>query len=69
MVSLKLKGFEDMDIPSAIAVQNSIAKQNVTLSLIKESAEQAQAVANILQQSVDSVQVNTSRGTSVNISA
>lgn len=43
-----------MQISSAIAAQLAITQQNVALSVIKQSAEADQAVAQILEASVDS---------------
>ena len=54
--------------PVAIAAQTTVLKQNVTLSLIKQSNDQAQALVGILDQAADAVAVSGSRGTSVNIS-
>ena len=57
-----------MNIPSAIAAKTAIAQQNVALSVIKQSADQAQAVAKILEQSVRSAPVSGSRGGNINTS-
>lgn len=42
-----------MEISAGIAAQLAITKQNVALSVIKQSAEADQAVANILEASID----------------
>jgi len=39
-------------IPAGIAAEAALTRQNVTLSVIKQNAEQGQAVAQILDQSV-----------------
>ena len=55
-----------MDIPSAVAAQSAIAKQNIALSVIKQNAEASQQIANILDQTV---QASDTRGGNVDISA
>ena len=54
---------------SGIAAQQAQTRQNVALSVIKQSADQAQAIANILEDASRSAPVNSSRGTNVNTSA
>lgn len=57
-----------MDIlPAGIAAQSALLKQNVALSVIKQNAEQAQALVNILDQSIRSAPVSASRGSTLNI--
>ncbi len=58
-----------MNLPPTIAAEAALTKQNVALSVIKQSADQAQAVAKILEQSVRTAPVSGSRGTNTNISA
>jgi len=43
-----------MQISAGIAAQLAVTKQNVALSVIKQSAESDKAVANILAETVDS---------------
>lgn len=54
--------------PAAIAVEQAQTRQNVALSVIKSSAEQDQAVAQILEESSRTAPTSQSRGTNVNIS-
>lgn len=56
-----------MDIPSAIAAQSAISRQNVALSVIKQNAEQSQKIAQILDQAVQSAPVKGGRGSNINI--
>ncbi len=58
-----------MDLPAAVATEAAMARQNVALSVVKKNAEQAQQVAQILDQSVRSAPVDAARGSNVNISA
>lgn len=56
-------------VPPTIAAELAITRQNVALSVIKQSAEQQEAIAGILDQAVRSAPVSGTRGTNVNISA
>lgn len=58
-----------MDIPSAIAAESAITRQNVALSTIKKAADQNQAFAEVIAQSVKTAPVNESRGTNINLLA
>lgn len=58
-----------MNVPFAIAAEQSILRQNIALSVIKQSADQDQAIANILEQAVRSAPVSASRGTNINTTA
>lgn len=49
--------------------QQAILRQNVTLSVIKKNADQDKAVANMLEQSANTVQALNNRGTRVNFTA
>jgi hypothetical protein len=49
-----------------IAAQQAILRQNVTLSVIKQSFDQEKAVANIIEQSAQTVEALNSRGRNVN---
>ncbi len=53
-------------IPASIAAEQSILRQNVALSVIKQSAQQAQAIAEIIDQSSRTAPTSASRGTNVN---
>ncbi|MCD8498001.1 MAG: hypothetical protein LRZ85_07970 [Alphaproteobacteria bacterium] len=54
---------------AGIATQQAIARRDVTVSLLKNAANQDQAVANLLEQSVDTVKALNYRGQNVNITA
>ncbi|MEZ5813172.1 MAG: hypothetical protein R3E13_00355 [Alphaproteobacteria bacterium] len=56
-------------IPAGIAAEQAILRQNVALSVIKQSAEQAQAIAQIIDESSRSAPLSGSRGAHVNIRA
>ena len=56
-------------LPAGIAAEQAILRQNVGLSVIKQSAEQAQALAQIIDQNARSAPVNSSRGVNLNTSA
>lgn len=56
-------------VPAAIAAEAAILRQNVALSVVRQSAEADQAIANIIQQSAENIAVNASRGNTVNIRA
>ena len=55
-----------MDIPSAIAAETAMARQNVALSVIKQDAQQAQQVAKILEESL-TVTATSGRGSRLDI--
>ncbi len=52
-------------IPAGIAAEQALLRQNVALSVIKQSADQAQAIVDILDKAVRSAPVNASRGTNL----
>ncbi|MGH1376414.1 MAG: hypothetical protein ACRBCK_08710 [Alphaproteobacteria bacterium] len=56
-----------MQIPPTIAAEAAQTRQNVALSGIKKQAEQAQALANVIEQAVDTAPTGGTRGTNVNI--
>ena len=58
-----------MDIPFAIAAERSLLRQNVALSVIKQTAQQSQQLVKILDQSADALETSGSRGTRLNIRA
>ena len=58
-----------MDLPPTIAAEQGILRQNIALSVIKQSADQSKAIASILDQAVRSAPVSGSRGTNVSFSA
>lgn len=53
-------------IPATIAAEAALTRQAVALSVIKQNAEAAQGLANILEQSVQNVPVSSSRGANIN---
>ena len=54
-------------IPAGIAAEAALARQNVTLSVIKQNAEQGEAIAEILEDATRSAPAHGSRGTHVNL--
>jgi len=58
-----------MELPASIAANAALARQNVTMSVIKHNAEQGKAIAKILDEAVKSAPVNSSRGSNINFSA
>ncbi len=57
-----------MELPASIAASAALARQNMTMSVIKQNAEQGKAIANIIENSIISTPVNGTRGVSVNFS-
>jgi hypothetical protein len=57
------------EIPAQLAAEQALLRQNVALSTIKQSAEQSQKIAAILEEAVESVPASPVRGTNVNITA
>lgn len=58
-----------MNAPAGIAAETGLLRQNVALSVIKQSADQAQALVAILDEAARSAPVSGTRGTNVNLSA
>ena len=56
-------------VPASIAAEIQLNRQNIALSVIKQSAEQDQALAQILDDATRTAPINASRGANVNISA
>lgn len=56
-----------MQLPPTIAAESALTQQNLQLSLIKKTAQQGQAIANILDQAVQSAPSGGSRGTTIDI--
>lgn len=56
-------------IPAGIAAQQALTQQAIALSVLKQAADADKAIANMLQNAVESVPVSQARGSSVNISA
>ena len=56
-------------VPPTIAAEIALNKQNVALSVIKQSFEQDQKLVEILDQAIRSAPVSAARGSNVNISA
>lgn len=58
-----------MDVPASVAAELGALRQNVALSVIKQSAEQSQKLASILDNAARSAPVSESHGTHVDIKA
>jgi hypothetical protein len=58
-----------MELPAGIAAEMALARQNVALSVIKQNAQAAQAIAGILGQAVQNVPVSPVRGSQLNLRA
>lgn len=58
-----------MDAASGIAAQIAQTRQNVALSALKSNADQAQQIANILQDAVTSVPGSPVKGVNVDLKA
>jgi hypothetical protein len=56
-------------IPPTIAAEQAILRQNVAMSVIKQNAEQAQALVKILDDAAHSNPLSGARGSNVNFSA
>ncbi|MDB2683040.1 hypothetical protein N9Z27_02170 [Alphaproteobacteria bacterium] len=56
-------------VPYAIAAEQAITRQNIALSVVKQAAEQQQAIVQIIDEAARSAPVHASRGANVNISA
>jgi len=54
---------------AAIAAQTAVLRQNVALSAIRQSNDQAQAIAGILEEAARSIPTSSSRGSNINITA
>jgi len=54
-------------IPAGIAAEAALTRQNVALSVVKQSAEQDKAVANILDQAVQDASSSNGRGQNIDI--
>lgn len=57
-----------MEISSGLAAQQALFRQEVTLNVMKQAAQQEQAVVSLIDQAVQNVAAS-SRGGVVNISA
>ena len=55
-----------MQLPATIAAEAALTKQNVALSVIKNSAEQQQALAKIIDDASRTAAPSTTHGTNVN---
>jgi len=56
-----------MDLPATYAAELALNRQNVALSVIKASADQQNALAQIIDQAARTAPVSSSRGTNLNI--
>ncbi len=58
-----------MSIPPTIAAEMALSRQNVALSVIKQNAQQAQQVAQILEESMTTVSALSGRGGRLDVKA
>lgn len=58
-----------MTLPPTLAAEAALTRQNIALSVIKQSADQDKAIANILEKAVDSIPKHGSRGVNLNVVA
>lgn len=58
-----------MDIPATIAAEAAITRQNVALSNVKHSADQAELFAKTIEETIASAPISESRGASVDLFA
>ncbi len=56
-------------VPPTIAAEMALTRQNIALSVIKQSAEQGQALAKIINDTARSAPVSGALGTNINTSA
>lgn len=56
-------------LPAMIAANMAMTQQAIAMEMIKQAADMQQQMVQMLQESVASVPVSTSRGTTVNIAA
>lgn len=54
-------------VPPSIAAETAITRQNVTLSVIKQNADQEQRLVELLEEQERSAPVNNARGTNIDI--
>ncbi|AEP09122.1 hypothetical protein [Micavibrio aeruginosavorus] len=57
------------ELPAMIAANMAMTQQAIAMEMIKQAADMQQQMVQMLQESVASVPVSTSRGTTVNIAA
>lgn len=57
------------ELPAMIAANMAMTQQAIAMEMIKQAADMQQQMVQMLQESVASVPVSTSRGTAVNIAA
>ncbi|WP_041802393.1 hypothetical protein [Micavibrio aeruginosavorus] len=57
------------ELPAMIAANMAMTQQAIALEMIKQAADMQQQMVQMLQESVASVPVSSSRGTAVNIAA
>lgn len=58
-----------MELPVTVAMEQGLLRQNVAMSVIKQSAEQQQAIVKMLDQTLRSAPVSPSRGSNVDLTA
>ncbi len=55
-----------MSVPPTLAAEQGLLRQNIALSVIKQSAEQDQAMAKILEESARTAPLSETRGAKLN---
>ena len=58
-----------MDIPSNIATEAAITRQNFAFSAMKQNADQAEFFAKTIEQNAKSAPISGTRGANVNVFA
>lgn len=57
------------DIPSTLAMNQAVAKQNLSHSVMKQSADQAEQLVEILEQATQNAPVSDTHGTKIDMMA
>lgn len=58
-----------MDVPVTIASETAIARQNVAFSTMKQSADNDEVFAKVIESTIKSAPVSETRGTNVDFAA
>ncbi len=58
-----------MDVPASIAAEQGLLRQNVALSVIKQTAEAQEVLVKILDDAARNAPISQARGTNVNLTA
>lgn len=56
-------------VPPTIAAEQALTRQNIALSVIKQTADQQKLLAEIIDQAARSAPLSGARGTNVNLQA